>query len=336
MRYALATVLLLVMAALDAAPVHACSRILCTETIAPLGNDTQPAHLPVNGVFIGAPPARTGTTISVVIDRGGVEMTRSIEPALVVEIPDVEVGDRVRVSVERECGGTTSTVLDVTAFAPIPTELGTLALATPRRTVIEVRDDRGSCTSDFRVSVAPFSLVLDPSVEPWRDALIETVRVDDASWPPSHDAAVESRFVYGACEEPTSTQRPTPLSLGSHRMRIEAVVRGVAHGLTTTEERFVLGCDIPPGTDAAVMSDGSLTLGASASCAATFAHRGSFGGMAGFGLLLAVVLRRRRLVDRDHARRARRRSREAFDAPRRPSLRVSRYFVRATRVTTDA
>ncbi len=272
---------------------HACSLAPCTARLAPLGNDAHPAHLPVNGVFVGAPPARPGSSVSVVIERGGSEETRSIEPALVVEIPDVREGDRVHVRMESECGGVLSTVIDITAFAPIPTLLGTLVVASSRRTVIEVRDDGGSCTSDLAVSVAPFSLVLDPSVEPWRDALIETVLVDDAPWPESYDVAVESRFVYGACEQPSPLQRPTPLSLGSHRLRIEGRLRGVAPARTTSDETFVLGCEIPPGTDAAVMSDGSMTPAASASCAATSAYRPSFSGIAAIGVLATIRARRR-------------------------------------------
>ncbi len=249
------TIALLVLAALHPAPASACSRI-CGERFAPLGNDAYPAHLPSNGVFV-RPPRESGDVVSVVIVRGDVEETREIPNGEIVEVPDVEVGDRIRLTVQLECGPRffESTVVEVTAAAALPTALGQLALEPSRRTIIEVLDDGGSCTTDLPVSVAPFEITLDEALGPWRDALEQTVVVDDDPWVEARDPAVDRRFVYAACETPTTRQHPTDLPLGAHRLRLEGRLRGVGPVLVSNEEPFVLGCDIPPGTDAYIQSD---------------------------------------------------------------------------------
>lgn len=222
----------------------------CGNPFAPLGTMEAPAHLPANGVFVGVMTVSTGhsSEITLVRMRAGETETRllgaSYRGGL---IPDVLPGDRLVLSTTTGCsGGESTTVIDVTEEAPLPTQLGVLEVEASRLAEVAVWDNRGGCTSDLASAAAPYTLTLDPSVEPWADALVQSPNVDDAPWWGPEDATVAPRFVFAACEEPLESQVGVQgASVGAHRLRIDAQLRGFEFTLSSNEEMFSLDCAPP-------------------------------------------------------------------------------------------
>jgi hypothetical protein len=116
-------------------------------------------------------------------------------------------------------------------------------------------------------------VTLDASVEPWADALLETVLVDDQPWWGTSDPRVAPRFVFTACEPRLESQVGRPdLSVGAHRPRVRGALRGFDATFDTNEETFELdcasgssGCVVSwirwrPGTSALVLATVGLML----------------------------------------------------------------------------
>ncbi len=157
--------------------------------LVPRGTAEAPAHLPANGVFVTPPYTTSATDFTIVRTRAGASETLTIPfEYRGVLITDVRPGDRLVVSVMSSCTSSMdSTVIEVTAEAPLPTVLGVLEVEASRPTPVAVWDNRGACTSELASSVAPFTVTLDPSVEPWRDALWQSAVVDGAGWSETSD-----------------------------------------------------------------------------------------------------------------------------------------------------
>ena len=252
---------------------EACSPIC--GSIFPAGTDAAPAHLPANGVFVDSFSGTSSSEITVVRLRGGETETRSLGTGSRVQITDVVAGDRLTVSASA-CG--LMTVIDVTPEAPVPTALGVLYIEASRPVPVAVWDNRGGCTSDLGSTAAPFTLTLDPSAEPWADALIQAPVVDGTPWYETRDASVAERFVFTACEEPLPSQNGLQgVGEGDHRLRIDASVRGMDVMVSSNEEAFSLTC-----------------MGASSSCSAAMPRRleGGLFAMA-FAALAMVAVRAR-------------------------------------------
>lgn len=250
------------------------------DGLTPLGTEAAPVHLPANGVFV-VPPYTSSTEFVVVRTRGGASETLTYPFAYAgIRLTDVEPGDRLEVSVMSSCaGGMTTTVIDVTPAAPIPTQLGVLEVEASRPMPVAVWDNRGACTSDLASTVAPYTVTHDPSIEPWRDALIETVFVDDAPWGTVRDPRIASRFVFTACEPRLESQMGGPdLPVGAHRLRIEGSLRGLEGTFPTNETPFELHC-----------------TAASAGCSATPSPRPLDGGWALCVAAVALTLVRARV-----------------------------------------
>jgi len=211
----------------------------------PHGTAEAPAHLPANGVFVTPPYTTSATDFTIVRTRAGASETLTIPfEYRGVLITDVRPGDRLVVSVMSSCTSSMdSTVIEVTAEAALPTVLGVLEVEASRPTPVAVWDNRGGCTSDLASTAAPFTVTLDASVEPWRDALTETVLVDDAPWWGASDARVAPRFVFTACEPSLESQVGGPdLPLGAHRLRVQGSLRGLEGTFVSNEETFHLDC----------------------------------------------------------------------------------------------
>lgn len=248
-------------------------------TLVPLGTESDPVHLPANGVFV-VPPYTSASEILVDRTRAGARETSShaFEYGGIL-LTDVEAGDRLVVSVMSSCAGAmTSTVIDVTPAAPLPTQLGLLEVEASRRTLVAVWDNRGWCSSDLASTAAPFTVTFDESIEPWRDALVETTLVDDAPWWGPSDPRVAPRFVFTACEPRLESQMGGPdLPVGAHRLRVRGSLRGLEGTFDTNEESIHLSCDAGP------------------SCAATPTQRPlDTTWMLGLGGLVTIALRSRR------------------------------------------
>ena len=248
MKNALGSLFALLLLA-EPSSAEACSPA-CGNPFAPLGTMEAPAHLPANGVFVSVMSVSTSLSeITLVRTRAGENETRllgaSYRGGL---IPDVLPGDRLVLSTTTGCsGGVSTTVIDVTDEAPLPTQLGVLEVEASRLAEVAVWDNRGACTSDLSSAAAPYTLTLDPSLAPWADALVQTSKVDDAVWWGPDDATVAPRFVFAACEEPLESQEGVQgLSVGGHRLRIDAQIRGFDFTLSSNEEMFSLDCAPPP------------------------------------------------------------------------------------------
>lgn len=223
-----------------------CSRL------SPIGTEEAPVHLPANGVFI-SPPYDSGPTreLTIVRTRAGASETRTVMFEYGnLQLADVEAGDRLVLSMTTSSCGAMSTVIDVTPAAPLPTRLGVLEVEASRRATIPVWDDRGGCTSDLVASVAPFTVTLDPSFEPWRDAMSwEQVTIDGAHATGGSDERIAHRYVYTPCEArlPSQSTGGTPdPGVGAHRLLVTAHLRGFTETFSTNEEMFALSCDGGP------------------------------------------------------------------------------------------
>lgn len=243
MKGLLAGSLTAVAALADPPSVLACSPP-CAGLL-PYGTDASPAHLPANGVFV-VPPYTVATPLDVVRTRDGVSeaVTYPLQPGG-TWLTDVHAGDRLVVSAMSTCAGgaSISSVIVVTPEAPIPTELGVLEVEASRPTPVAVWDNRGACTSDLVSTAAPFTVTLDARVEPWSDALVETLLVDDEPWWGTSDPRVAERFVFTACEPRLESQVGGPdLPVGAHRLRVRGSLRGFDATFDTNEETFELDC----------------------------------------------------------------------------------------------
>lgn len=264
MKHAIGSLFAL-MLVMEPASAEACSP-LCGNPFAPAGTLEAPAHLPVNGVYVGVTSVSSGPSseITLVRTRGGERETRTLDASFRGGlIPDVLPGDRLVLSMTTGCSGgvIVSTVIDVTEEAPLPTQLGVLEVETSRLADVAVWDNRGGCTSNLASAAAPYTLTLDPSIEPWVDALVQSPKVDDAPWWGTDDATVAPRFVFAACEEPLESQTGLrAASVGAHRLRIDAELRGLDHTLSSNEEMFSLDC-APPSSGCAAATPRRLDGG---------------------------------------------------------------------------
>jgi hypothetical protein len=240
----------------EPSPAEACT-LRCGNPFAPLGTIGAPAHLPANGVFVGVMSVSTAPLSEVTLERtrAGVTETRLLGASYRGGvIPDVAPGDRLVLSTITGCsGGVSTTVIDVTEAAPLPTQLGVLEVEASRLAEVAVWDNGGACTSDLASAVAPYTVTLDSSAEPWADALVQSARVDDAPWWGREDALVAPRFVFAACEAPLESQVGLEsVSVGAHRLRVDAQLRGFDLTLSSNEEMFSLECAATPNASCSV------------------------------------------------------------------------------------
>jgi hypothetical protein len=245
----------------------ACSPPFCPATgPLPAGTDEAPAHLPANGVTIllGWPSmATSGSTLVVERLRAGVSAMLPVDPtAALITIDDAAAGDVLHVTMTYECFGssaqTSTTVIEVTDPAALPTELGRVDVSAPRRAPVDVWDNRGSCTSPIDSVRAEYSLVTDAAAAPWSDALVVTTFVDEAPWQTTQGDEAGSGFVFEACAAPLPSQSFEDVGAGPHRIRMEAAVRGTDVVVSSDEATVVLdcaaagggGCSVTPGRSA--------------------------------------------------------------------------------------
>lgn len=143
----------------------------------------------------------------------------------------------------------------VTALAPLPTELGTLQ-ATVHRDSIPVADSSGGCFQVTFAAYADLTVELSPAARPYAALFDYRLFVDGAQISRFHASSLgppslprgQDR-VYTSCAEPPDIEPFHSLLPGLHRVRFNAVLRGVT--IDTPEIEVELAC---PGAraDAAV------------------------------------------------------------------------------------
>jgi uncharacterized protein (TIGR03382 family) len=142
------------------------------------------------------------------------------------------------------------------ASAPLPTELGTLAVTDHLLDTLEVGTSSGSCSIGIEADQVLVDLALAPSAMPWRDVLMFETLVDGQSWRPS--AAINGSVapgtswqgrgtdrVYATCSSPDPNASPG-LAVGPHEVTMRATLPGTTTPVTATSVAVALTCANEP------------------------------------------------------------------------------------------
>lgn len=246
------------------APARACSPG-CEVTLAPLGDATTPARLPTDAAFVevgslGFAPQFTGITIE--RTRAGATETLTLEATPgTLALPDPREGDRLVVTVDARCGARalapSTTTIALGASAARPVTAGVLDVAPSRLAPVAVWDNRGGCTSDASSAVASYALTPEPGLDAWGDAIVLRPMLDGAPWTEPFDTRVAPHFVFAHCGALLPSQSAQDTTPGEHRLRIDAVARGVGVVASSDEVTFELTCPGASTSGCAVTSRGT-------------------------------------------------------------------------------
>jgi hypothetical protein len=193
----------------------------------------------------------------------------------------------------------------VTAPAPLPKQLGRVALEPATHTEVGLSTSDGSCTKYHDACVVSGTLVWSAEAEPWRDALLFETTVDGQPWgvdralqlPDELGALSDGRqrvLLFSLDERDSSSSRG--LERGRHELRVRARLPGQSDWLDGEPATFELDCPQTPSAasdagapDAAAPDAAAPAGGGGCSVRAT-----SGSCSPAWALLLVVVSRRLR------------------------------------------
>jgi hypothetical protein len=246
------------LAALDASPAAACSRICFSPgVVLPLDGGAVPANAVWPFFSSGDGPEQaslvrvdSGAPVGVVIDADAIYFVRVTEPI---------APGAYRLDLLTNCleSPRRSQVFDVLPEAPLPSTLGRLRAEPPDDLRVGL-DAGGLCQAHVDGVGSRVSIELDPEAMPWADVLVFSTVVDGAEYRPRHIAgdganaengahaggSWEGRgrdLLFAAC---SGSNHPTvgDLEEGIHRVKMTATLAGTPLFLETEEVEIELRC----------------------------------------------------------------------------------------------
>lgn len=286
---------------------RACSAPACTSARVLLPTE---AHVPVNvttfsvqeGIQGGESAGITGVRL---IDAEiGTELAVELRESNIVINGAMEPGRTYKLEVSSGCGDTITTTIEAEDAAPIPTELGTLTVGSPRQGRVPAPSSQGSCYQEVDAVSVRFSVQGSEAVQPYWDLLVWETLVDGVPYRPRGTISPSNMFgspglstelggswfgrgedvVYAACGD----RRYEGVAQGSHEVVLRATVPGTDIELETAPVTIDLRCDVTPPPPPPPPESSA------ASCSATPVP-GSTGALALVAVVaIGLVLRRRR------------------------------------------
>lgn len=180
------------------------------------------------------------------------------------------VGGSLCTGTERFGSSARPVTFEVGSPVPVPTSLGTIAVAAPRVGALLVRSLRGSCAAEVTAVSAEVTLQLSPAAQAWAPMFLYETLVDGTPWAhvrslcdrSERGASVYGRgrdVVYAVCESDDATV-DRALSPGRHTVRFRATLPGSPTPIESEPVEVDLSCGAPP-RDAG--SAGAVDAGAS-------------------------------------------------------------------------
>ena len=148
---------------------------------------------------------------------------------------------------------------------PVPTSLGTLAVAAPRVGTLPVRSLTGGCLGEVIAVAAEVTVQHTPDAQSWAPMFLYETLVDGMPWAhvrslcdqPAHGASVYGRgrdLVYAVCVSDDRTVERT-LSPGRHTVRFRATLPGSSTPIDSQPIEVDLRCDAPPADTGSALPD---------------------------------------------------------------------------------
>lgn len=144
--------------------------------------------------------------------------------------------------------------LTVTDAAPLPTSVGSLAVASASREATRADTSSGSCTEPVDAAVVDLSLTTSPELERYRDAVAWETWVDGRFWwraegrlSPTEGQAHGVLRVFAACDGMTPRGRHPGLSEGPHDIALRAHLVGYDEPISPATIRVHVSCGMDNG-----------------------------------------------------------------------------------------
>ncbi len=238
---------------------EACSGLACEPggSVAPADGKQIPANVPavvLSGSFAGAVEDRAPKLLDET--RSVVASQISFEAGQWLIRPDAPLapGETYTVTHDGLCGGEPEgdyeSSFTTGAVAPLPTALGTLAVADEGISTIKVPAG-GLCETEAFAAYRSWNFTAHPSVQPWLPVISWRLEVNGSQWASTPHGSMEKLHVtqqdllliYSLCDQAGAPEAKVGLAPGEHTVELQGFLPGATEPFAVVTEQVFLDCN---------------------------------------------------------------------------------------------